>query len=107
VPIVLKSGCRKLLEPSGPVKSCNGIALPFECIYPRICEQFHYEYYYKRYTIDGMLRVERNHKTGQDIITVLKTKYKKRTNENDTQIYKGYKAQINKTKPYAEQQKTK
>jgi len=29
VPIVLKSGSLNLLEPSGPVQSCNGIALPF------------------------------------------------------------------------------
>jgi hypothetical protein len=29
VPIVLKSGSLNLLEPSGPVKGCNGIALPF------------------------------------------------------------------------------
>jgi hypothetical protein len=29
VPIVLKSGSLNLLEPSGPVKACNGIALPF------------------------------------------------------------------------------
>jgi hypothetical protein len=28
VPIVLKSVSLKLLEPSGPVKACNGIALP-------------------------------------------------------------------------------
>jgi hypothetical protein len=28
VPIVLKSGSLKLLEPSGPVQVCNGIALP-------------------------------------------------------------------------------
>jgi hypothetical protein len=28
VPIVLKSGRFNLLEPSGPVKACNGIALP-------------------------------------------------------------------------------
>jgi hypothetical protein len=27
VPIVLKSGILNLLEPSGPVKACNGIAL--------------------------------------------------------------------------------
>jgi hypothetical protein len=26
--IVLKSGSPNLLEPSGPVKACNGIALP-------------------------------------------------------------------------------
>jgi hypothetical protein len=26
--IVLKSGSLKLLEPSGPVQACNGIALP-------------------------------------------------------------------------------
>jgi hypothetical protein len=29
VPIVLKSGSLNLLEPSGPDKACNGIALPF------------------------------------------------------------------------------
>jgi hypothetical protein len=29
VPIVLKSGSLKLLEPSGPVQACNGIALTF------------------------------------------------------------------------------
>jgi hypothetical protein len=29
VPIVLKSGSLNPLEPSGPVKACNGIALPF------------------------------------------------------------------------------
>jgi hypothetical protein len=28
VPIVLKFGSLNLLEPSGPVKACNGIALP-------------------------------------------------------------------------------
>jgi hypothetical protein len=28
VPIVLKSGSLNLLEPSGPVKACIGIALP-------------------------------------------------------------------------------
>jgi len=27
--IVLKSGSLILLEPSGPVQACNGIALPF------------------------------------------------------------------------------
>jgi hypothetical protein len=29
VPIVLKSGSLNLLEPSGPVEACNGIALLF------------------------------------------------------------------------------
>jgi len=28
VPIVLKSGSLNLLEPSGPLQACNGIALP-------------------------------------------------------------------------------
>jgi hypothetical protein len=28
VPIVLKSGSLNLLEPSGPLKACSGIALP-------------------------------------------------------------------------------
>ena len=29
VPIVLKPGSLNVLEPSGPVQNCNGIALPF------------------------------------------------------------------------------
>ena len=29
MPIVLKSGNLNLLEPSGPVQACNGVALPF------------------------------------------------------------------------------
>jgi len=29
VPTVLKSGSLNLLEPSGPVQACNGIAFPF------------------------------------------------------------------------------
>ena len=29
VPTVLKSGSLNLLEPSGPIQACNGIALPF------------------------------------------------------------------------------
>jgi hypothetical protein len=29
VPTVMKYGSLNLLEPSGPVKACNGIALPF------------------------------------------------------------------------------
>jgi hypothetical protein len=32
VPIVLKFGSLNLLEPSGPVQSCNGIALHLPCI---------------------------------------------------------------------------
>jgi hypothetical protein len=31
VPIVLKSGRLNLLEPSGPVKGCNGVACPLGC----------------------------------------------------------------------------
>jgi hypothetical protein len=30
VPIVLKSWSLKLLEPSGPVQACNGIAVAFD-----------------------------------------------------------------------------
>jgi len=29
MPIVMKSGSLKLLEPAGPVQACNGIASPF------------------------------------------------------------------------------
>ena len=32
MPIVLKSGSHNLLEPSGPVEVCNGIALPFTSV---------------------------------------------------------------------------
>jgi hypothetical protein len=32
LPIVLKSESLNLLEPSGPVKACNGIALPLPTI---------------------------------------------------------------------------
>jgi hypothetical protein len=39
VPIVLKSGSLNLLEPSGPVKACNGIALPFCNIYRNSIER--------------------------------------------------------------------
>jgi hypothetical protein len=35
VPIALKSGSLKVLEPSGPVKTCNWTALPL----PADCEQ--------------------------------------------------------------------
>jgi len=33
VPIVLKSGNFNLLDPSGPVQACNGIALPLPLPY--------------------------------------------------------------------------
>ena len=33
MPTVLKSGNLNLLEPSGPVQACNGIALPFLWMY--------------------------------------------------------------------------
>jgi hypothetical protein len=36
VPTFLKSGSLNLLEPSGPVKACNGTALPFY-VYNREC----------------------------------------------------------------------
>ena len=36
VPIVLKSGSLNLLEPSGPVKACKGIALPLT-----LCKDIH------------------------------------------------------------------
>jgi hypothetical protein len=35
--IVLKSGSLNLLEPSGPVKTCNGIALPLPYPPPSLC----------------------------------------------------------------------
>jgi hypothetical protein len=38
VPIVLKSGNLNLLEPSGPVQACNGIALHFILVYSTTAE---------------------------------------------------------------------
>jgi hypothetical protein len=37
MPIVLKSGSLNLLEPSGPVQACNGIALPLP-LTTQLCE---------------------------------------------------------------------
>jgi hypothetical protein len=37
VPIVLKSGSLNLLEPSGPVKGCNGIALALPVLHCNRC----------------------------------------------------------------------
>jgi hypothetical protein len=36
VPIVMKSGSLNYLEPSGPVKACNGIALPYMKTYVQL-----------------------------------------------------------------------
>jgi hypothetical protein len=43
VPIVLKSGSLNLLEPSGPVKACNGIALPLRT--RRLSDSFNFADY--------------------------------------------------------------
>jgi len=36
VPTVLKSGSLNLLEPSGPVQACNGIALPLNELFVQV-----------------------------------------------------------------------
>ena len=41
MPIVLKSGSLNLLETSGPVQACNGIALPFTNEIARYEERSH------------------------------------------------------------------
>jgi hypothetical protein len=49
VPIVLTSGSLNLLEPSGPVKACNGMALPLpyhNCYYHHHYYYYYYSYYY-------------------------------------------------------------
>jgi len=43
VPTVLKSGSLKLLEPSGPVQTCNGIFLPFYSVKTVSVILLHYE----------------------------------------------------------------
>jgi hypothetical protein len=45
VPIFLKSGRLNLLEPSGPVQACNGIALPFAVEHGK---QMYHKYYYEQ-----------------------------------------------------------
>jgi len=40
VPIVLKSGSLNLLEPSGPVQGCNGIALPWHLPAMKVWEEW-------------------------------------------------------------------
>jgi hypothetical protein len=42
----LKSGSLNLLEPSGPVQACNGIALPFALVLPGISMYVMYYYYH-------------------------------------------------------------
>ena len=37
MPTVLKSGSLNLLEPSGLVQACNGVALPAAVTFPRYC----------------------------------------------------------------------
>jgi hypothetical protein len=41
MPIVLKTGSLKLLEPSGPAQACNGIALPCFTLLPRDWKRLH------------------------------------------------------------------
>ena len=41
MPIVLKSGNLNLLEPSGAVQACNGIALPFFSLTRIILNNYH------------------------------------------------------------------
>jgi len=38
VPIVWKYGSLNLLEPSGPVQACRGIALPYVCVCVCVCK---------------------------------------------------------------------
>jgi hypothetical protein len=38
VPIVLKSESLNLLEPSGPLQACNGIALPLPLLVQHVCQ---------------------------------------------------------------------
>ena len=50
MPIALKSGSHNLLEPSGPVQACNGIALPLRvcvcaCVF-YLLTQLHMEKHY-------------------------------------------------------------
>jgi hypothetical protein len=49
VPTVLKSGSLNLLETSGPVQTCNGIALPFyiQSVKPenvQLCSEMHFHF---------------------------------------------------------------
>ena len=61
VPIVLKSGNLNLLEPSGPVQACNGIALPFFLITSQAnmqstCSQFFFIFLFSVHTLFAYVR---------------------------------------------------
>jgi hypothetical protein len=64
MPIVLKSGNLNLLEPSGPVQACNGIALPFtvdtlnRCKFVRVLGQFAE----KAFNQEKQKRIKQEHK---------------------------------------------
>jgi len=45
VPIVLKSGSFNLVEPSGPVQACNGIALPFAIMHVLVVWAWYFQLY--------------------------------------------------------------
>jgi hypothetical protein len=49
VPIVLKSGSLNLLDPSGPLQACNGIALPFTMFLQHINTQITWPVKFKSY----------------------------------------------------------
>ena len=48
MPIVLKSGSLNLLEPSGAVQACNGIALPFYSVF-NFLKSSQFTEYFKQY----------------------------------------------------------
>jgi hypothetical protein len=57
VPIVLKSGSLKLLEPSGLVQACNGIALPFTLVLSGISMYVMYYYHNHNHFIITVITV--------------------------------------------------
>jgi hypothetical protein len=68
VPIVLKSWRLNLLEPSGPVKACNGIALPIPLLMARMEQNIHENRvlvgkskkieHLKSLVVDGMIKLK-------------------------------------------------
>ena len=54
VPTIMKSGNLNLLEPSGPVQACNGIALPLDIHFSISFRCIRFEYFF---SIDPYVKV--------------------------------------------------
>ena len=75
MPIVLKSGNLNVLEPSGPVQACNGIALPLPFMKYSIvsCTSYHHDITRKKkgHLTAGQLSVIHNKSERAEVVTMI------------------------------------